>query len=93
MVGVGTCKCFGCLSVHEDEREEEEVGHPGLQGRGVGSVEHVVLEPGDVCADNHDHERDADTVVGGTVLEDSGMLEDGYTAGLAEPDVPELAHD
>lgn len=45
-IGVLACKCLCSLSVHKDERKEEEVRNPCLYTWGVGCEENVVLQEG-----------------------------------------------
>lgn len=62
VVGVGAGKRLCCLSVKENKGKEEEVGHPSLDTWWVGGEEHIVLEPWNVSADNHNTEGDSDTI-------------------------------
>jgi hypothetical protein len=84
---------LGALSIDEYEGQEEKVRYPCLQAWRVCSEEHIVLEPGHIRAHYHDCERDKDAIEGDTIVHHSWVLENGNAAGLAEPDVPELAHD
>ena len=93
MVGVGACECLSSLSVDENKAKEEEVGHPSLDSWWVCGEEHIVLEPWNVSADDHDTEGHSYTIEGGAVGVQSRVLEDGDPTSLCEPDVPELAHD
>ena len=53
-VGIHPCICLGGFSVDEDESKEEKMRDPRLHSWWVGSEENVVLEPGHVCAEDHD---------------------------------------
>jgi hypothetical protein len=69
------------------------VWNPALESGWALGVENIVLEPWNIRAHDHDQQGNEDTVECYAVTVDAGVFENAHSAGLAEPDVPELAHD